>query len=208
MRTVFPLFLSAVRLCHRVLIGTAVLRCVLLGLGLWTLCASVLSFVEVDCRQFFPPAVFSLVSLVIPPPANAQLEAGRGLCSHRPVVQHPAVCVRSGQRVCCMCVFHLLFPFWGISLACALFFFSMMSWRTRLLSWVLCLCMHKSNLFMTIPHRRISPRLQRDLPPSARCIAISLGLLVVTLLDVNLEKVGYSVGLRMLRSPAGRALMH
>lgn len=144
---------------------------------------------------------------------------------------HPSTCqrpTRGWQRTvlsstccaasCCLRTFwparllHVCFPFalsflGDIARVCTLFF-SMMSWRTRLLSWVLCLCMHKSNLFMTIPHRRISPRLQRDLPPSARCIAISLGLLVVTLLDVNLEKVGYSVGLRMLRSPAGRALMH
>lgn len=86
MGTVFPLFLSAVRLCRRVLIGTVVVRCILLGHRLLTPCASVLSFVEVECRQFFLPAVFSRVSLVIPPPANAQLEAGRGLYSRRPVV--------------------------------------------------------------------------------------------------------------------------
>lgn len=122
MRTVCPLFLSAVRLRHRALIGTAVLHWILLDHVLFPPYVSVLSFVEVAWHQLFLPAVLSLVSQVIPPPADAQLEAGRGLYSRPLVVSQPAVCIRPGQRVYCMNVFRFLFfSFSGISLARALF---------------------------------------------------------------------------------------
>lgn len=63
-------------------------------------------------------------------------------------------------------------------------------------------------MFMTIAHStRISPRLHHDPPPSVRFIAISLAVLLATLLDIKLEDVGCSVGLSLLWSPAGRALM-
>lgn len=60
----------------------AVPQCNLLGHGFLTHYASVLASVEIVCRQFFLPLVsISLVSLFIPPPANARLGAGGGRCA-------------------------------------------------------------------------------------------------------------------------------
>lgn len=116
-----PLVLSAVHICCCVLSGTAVLQCILFGHGIFALCASVLASVEVACRQFFlPPVSVSLFSLAMPPPANARLWAGRGLCT--PVDLLGSILlfayVLASVFATCVC---LIFLFrWGISLTCVL----------------------------------------------------------------------------------------